>query len=62
LVPVWELRFLGVDPEKVENLAKRTGTPIVRPAKDIRHGWREVTVLDPDGYVWTVGLWIAVRE
>ena len=57
-----ELRFLGVDPDKVENVAKRIGTPIVQPAKDFRHGWREVTVLDPDGYVWTVGVPIAALE
>jgi uncharacterized glyoxalase superfamily protein PhnB len=57
-----ELRFLGVDPDKVEKGAKRAGTPIVQAAKDFRHGWREVTVLDPDGYVWTVGLPIAALD
>jgi len=51
-----ELRFLGIDPDKVEESAKRIGAPIVQPVKDFRHGWREVTVLDPDGYIWTVGL------
>lgn len=51
-----ELRFLGVDPDRVEERAKRMGITIVQPAKDFPHGWREVTVLDPDGYVWTVGL------
>ena len=57
-----ELRFLGVDPDKVEERARRIGTPIVQPAKDFRHGWREVTVLDPDGYIWTVGLPISALE
>lgn len=57
-----ELRFLGIDPNKVEERAKRIGTPIVQPTKNFRHGWREVTVLDPDGYIWTVGLPIAALE
>lgn len=51
-----ELRFLGVDPDQVEDRAKRAGTAILQPAKDFAHGWREVTLLDPDGYIWTVGL------
>jgi uncharacterized glyoxalase superfamily protein PhnB len=51
-----ELRFLGLDPDQVEARAKRAGTPILQPAKDFPHGWREVTLLDPDGYIWTVGL------
>ena len=51
-----ELRFLGVDPNKVEERAKRLGTAIIQPARDYAHGWREVTLLDPDGYIWTVGL------
>jgi hypothetical protein len=25
-------------------------------AKDFPHGWREVSVADPDGYVWVVGV------
>lgn len=51
-----ELRFLGVDPDKVEERAKRLGATIIQPARDYAHGWREVTLLDPDGYTWTVGL------
>lgn len=51
-----ELRFLGLNPDKVEERAKRSGATIVQPAKDFPHGWREVTLLDPDGYIWTVGL------
>jgi uncharacterized glyoxalase superfamily protein PhnB len=54
-----ELRFLGVDPDKVEERAKQVGATIVQPTKDFPHGWREVTLLDPDGYIWTVGLPIA---
>ncbi len=51
-----ELRLLGIDPDQVEERAKRAGATIVQPAKDFAHGWREVTLLDPDGYIWTVGL------
>jgi len=51
-----ELRFLGVDPDLVEERAKRAGTVILQPAKSYHHGWRELTLLDPDGYIWTVGL------
>lgn len=51
-----ELRFLGVDPDQVEERARRAGTIILQPTKDFAHGWREVTLLDPDGYIWTVGL------
>jgi len=51
-----ELRFLGLNPDEVEDRAKRASTTIVQPSKDYAHGWREVTLLDPDGYIWTVGL------
>ena len=51
-----ELRFLGIDPDQVETRAKRAGSIILQPAKDFAHGWREITLLDPDGYIWTVGL------
>jgi uncharacterized glyoxalase superfamily protein PhnB len=51
-----ELRFLGIDPDKVEERAKNAGVTIMQSAKDYAHGWREITLLDPDGYVWTVGL------
>ncbi|MGB9435601.1 MAG: VOC family protein [Candidatus Acidiferrum sp.] len=51
-----ELRLLGLDPDRVEERAKLSGTTILQPAKDYAHGWREVTLLDPDGYIWTVGL------
>lgn len=51
-----ELRFLGLDPDQVEKRAKHAGTTILLSSKDFAHGWREVTLLDPDGYLWTVGL------
>jgi uncharacterized glyoxalase superfamily protein PhnB len=51
-----ELRFLGIDPDNVQERANRAGATIIQPAKDFAHGWREMTLLDPDGYIWTVGL------
>lgn len=51
-----ELRVLGVDPDVVERHAGAAGARIVQPATTKGHGWREVMVEDPDGYVWAVGL------
>ncbi|MFQ5519948.1 MAG: VOC family protein [Candidatus Methylomirabilia bacterium] len=51
-----ELRFLGVDPDLVGARAHEAGAPIVQPATTKGHGWREVMVEDPDGYVWDVGV------
>ncbi len=51
-----ELRVMGVDPDAVEARAKAAGMMIVQPAADYPHGWRDVMVADPDGYVWAVGV------
>jgi uncharacterized glyoxalase superfamily protein PhnB len=51
-----ELRVLGIDPDLIEQGAKRAGAEILHDAKDFPHGWREVAVVDPDGYVWVIGL------
>jgi uncharacterized glyoxalase superfamily protein PhnB len=51
-----ELRVMGVDPDAVESRAKSAGARIVQPAADYPHGWRDVMVADPDGYVWAVGV------
>jgi uncharacterized glyoxalase superfamily protein PhnB len=51
-----ELRFLGIDPDEVQKRANRAGTIVLQSAKSYAHGWREITLLDPDGYIWTVGL------
>ncbi len=51
-----ELRVLGVDPDAVEARARAAGTTIVQPATDFPHGWRDVMVVDPDGYIWAVGM------
>ena len=51
-----ELRMLGLDPAAVEDRAKRSGAKVVKPVTERGHGWREVMVEDPDGYVWAVGV------
>ncbi len=51
-----ELRLLGVDPDAVEKRAREGGWAIIQPATTKAHGWREVMVEDPDGYVWAVGV------
>jgi uncharacterized glyoxalase superfamily protein PhnB len=51
-----ELRVMGIDPDAAEARAKAAGTPIVQPAADYPHGWRDVMLADPDGYVWAVGV------
>lgn len=51
-----ELRVLGIDPDRVEARAKAADVTILQPAKDFAHGWREVMLVDPDGYIWAVGL------
>ncbi len=50
-----ELRLFGVSPDEVESRARREGAAVVRAAIDTGHGWREMMVADPDGYVWAVG-------
>jgi len=51
-----ELRLLGADPDALEGRAKARGAVVIQPAADKPHGWREVIVADPDGYVWAVGV------
>jgi len=51
-----ELRVLGIDPDTVETRARAAGAKIIQPAKDFPHGWRDVTLEDPDGYIWAVGI------
>ena len=49
-----ELRLLGVNPDEIAARARDMNALF----KDISvrgHGWREVMVRDPDGYVWAVG-------
>ena len=32
------------------------GAKVLAPAADKLHGWREVWIEDPDGYLWAVGV------
>ena len=51
-----ELRLFGVDPDGVEKRARDADALVIKAAHDRGHGWREVWVQDPDGYVWAVGV------
>ena len=51
-----ELRVFGVDPDLAEQRARAAHAVIVQPATTKAHGWREVMVADPDGYMWAVGV------
>ncbi len=51
-----ELRLFGVDPDAIEARARESGATVVQPTTDKPHGWREVMVADPDGYVWAIGM------
>ncbi len=51
-----ELRLFGPDPDKVEARARQHNARLFQPATDRAHGWRDVIVEDPDGYVWAVGV------
>ncbi len=57
-----EVRLLGVDPDAVAARAKVAGGVILGGPADKGHGWREVWVEDPDGYVWAVGTPIGGRH
>ena len=49
-----ELRLLGIDPDEIAKRARKRDALLTDVA--VRgHGWREVMVRDPDGYVWAVG-------
>ncbi|HEY2050437.1 MAG TPA: VOC family protein [Caulobacteraceae bacterium] len=49
-----ELRLLGVNPDEVAERA-RARNALFKEVAVRGHGWREVMVRDPDGYVWAVG-------
>ena len=51
-----ELRVFGIDPDAVERRARAHGASVVQAATSKGHGWREVMVEDPDGYLWAVGV------
>jgi len=51
-----ELRVMGIDPDAAEARAKVAGAKVLQPAADYPHGWRDVMLEDPDGYVWALGV------
>ena len=55
-----ELRVFGIDPDLLENRAQAAGATIIQATRDFPHGWRDVMVADPDGYIWAVG--VATRK
>lgn len=50
-----ELRLLGLDPDLVEKRAEAAKAVVIRATTTRGHGWREVSLEDPDGYLWAVG-------
>jgi uncharacterized glyoxalase superfamily protein PhnB len=51
-----ELRVFGIDPDSLEKRAREAGATIIQTARDFPHGWRDVMLADPDGYIWAVGV------
>jgi predicted enzyme related to lactoylglutathione lyase len=51
-----ELRVMGIDPDSLQKRAEAAGAVILQPAADFPHGWRDVILEDPDGYIWAVGV------
>jgi catechol 2,3-dioxygenase-like lactoylglutathione lyase family enzyme len=49
-----ELRLLGMNPDELAARARAVNA-LFRDVSVRGHGWREVMVRDPDGYVWAVG-------
>jgi uncharacterized glyoxalase superfamily protein PhnB len=51
-----ELRVMGIDPDALQQRAEAAGATILQPVADFPHGWRDVILEDPDGYIWAVGV------
>ena len=51
-----ELRLIGLNPDEIEARARQKGAAVLQPVTDKPHGWRDVIIEDPDGYVWAVGV------
>jgi uncharacterized glyoxalase superfamily protein PhnB len=51
-----ELRVMGIDPDSLQKRAEAAGTIILQPVADFPHGWRDIILEDPDGYIWAVGV------
>jgi len=50
-----ELRLFHVDPDSIATRVAAAGGAVLMPPTDKGHGWREVWLEDPDGYVWAAG-------
>ncbi len=46
-----EPRVMGIDPDSLQKRAEAAGAVILQPAADFPHGWRDVILEDPDGYI-----------
>jgi predicted enzyme related to lactoylglutathione lyase len=51
-----ELRVMGIDLDSLQKRAEAAGAIILQPTADFPHGWRDVILEDPDGYIWAVGV------
>ena len=51
-----EIRILGIDPDAAASAAHARGHHILYGPLAKQHGWREVHLEDPDGYVFAVGM------
>lgn len=51
-----ELRVFGIDPDSLEKQARDAGATIIQATRNFPHGWRDVMLADPDGYIWAVGV------
>jgi uncharacterized glyoxalase superfamily protein PhnB len=55
-----ELRLLGIDPDGLAVRARAHGARVLGGPADKKHGWREIWIRDPEGYVWAAG--VAIGE
>jgi uncharacterized glyoxalase superfamily protein PhnB len=51
-----ELRVMGIDPDQAEARARAANVRVAQETRDFPHGWRDVMLEDPDGYIWAVGV------
>jgi len=51
-----ELRVMGIDPDSLQKRAEAAGAIILQPVADFPHGWRDIILEDPDGYIWAAGV------
>jgi catechol 2,3-dioxygenase-like lactoylglutathione lyase family enzyme len=55
-----ELRLLGMNPDELAERARGVNA-LFKDVSVRGHGWREVMVRDPDGYVWAVGETVGIN-